>query len=155
VRLRLILVARRRHHDRVGLLAYPCEDCRNTVPIYYCDACRGQYENDTTDQKLIAHFEAMEQFVSNRTIMRITEEIATKCDVLDLIIEEFLAAKNTLDGSYRVYEAPFEALNLFNLTIRHVEGVIALARRDLVMHRRVRDRAVRHSATPRRHMSDT
>ena len=102
MRLRLILVARRRHHDRVGLLAYPCEDCRNTVPIYYCDACRGQYENDTTDQKLIAHFEAMEQFVSNRTIMRITEEIATKCDVLDLIIEEFLAAKNTLDGSYRV-----------------------------------------------------
>jgi hypothetical protein len=89
VRLRLILVARRRHHDRVGLLAYPCEDCRNTVPIYYCDACRGKYENDTTDQKLIAHFEAMEQFVSNRTIMRITEEIATKCDVLDLIIEEF------------------------------------------------------------------
>jgi hypothetical protein len=65
--------------------------------------------------------------------MRITEEIATKCDVLDLIIEEFLAAKNALDGSYRVYEAPFEALNLFNLTIRHVEGVIALARRDLVM----------------------
>jgi hypothetical protein len=56
VRLRLILVARRRHHDRVGLLAYPCEDCRNTVPIYYCDACRGQYENDTTDQKLIVHF---------------------------------------------------------------------------------------------------
>jgi hypothetical protein len=67
VRLGLILVARRRDHDRVGLLAYPCEDCRNTVPIYYCDACRGQYENDTTDQKLIAHFEAMEQFVSNRT----------------------------------------------------------------------------------------
>ena len=65
--------------------------------------------------------------------MRITEEIATKCDVLDLIIEEFLAAKNALDGSYRVYEAPFEALNLFNLPIRHVEGVIALARRDLVM----------------------
>jgi hypothetical protein len=52
--------------------------------------------------------------------MRITEEIATKCDVLDLIIEEFLAAKNALDGSYRVYEAPFEALNLFNLTIATV-----------------------------------
>jgi hypothetical protein len=26
------------------LLAYPCEDCRNTVPMYYCDACCGEYE---------------------------------------------------------------------------------------------------------------
>ena len=27
-----------------NLLAYPCEDCRNTVPMYYCNACRAEYE---------------------------------------------------------------------------------------------------------------
>lgn len=71
--------------------------------------------------------------MSTRTIMQTTEEIATKCDLLDQMIEQFIAVRNTLDGSYKRYEAPVEALNLFNLTIRNVEGVIALARTDLVL----------------------
>jgi hypothetical protein len=68
------------------------------------------------------------------TIMPTTEEIATKCDLLDQIIEQFIAAKDTIDESYRRrYEAHVEAVNPFNLTIRNVEGVIALARTDLVL----------------------
>jgi hypothetical protein len=65
--------------------------------------------------------------------MKTTEEIATKCDLLDEIIEQFIAARDTVDGSHEQYEAPLEALNLCNLTIRNVEGVIALARTDLVL----------------------
>jgi hypothetical protein len=65
--------------------------------------------------------------------MPMTEEIATKCDLLDQMIEAFLAAIKTADGSLSQYEAPVEAFKLFNLTIRNVEGVIALARTDLVL----------------------
>jgi hypothetical protein len=65
--------------------------------------------------------------------MPMTEEIATKCDLLDRMIEASLAAINTVDAAYLQYEASFEAVNLFILTIRHVEGVIALARADLVL----------------------
>ena len=28
------------------LLAYPCEDCRDTVPSSYCDPCRAQWEKE-------------------------------------------------------------------------------------------------------------
>ena len=65
--------------------------------------------------------------------MPITEEIAAKCDLLDRMIEAFLAALETVDTTCYRYEAFFEALNLFILTIRNVEGVIALARTDLVL----------------------
>ena len=50
----------------------------------------------------------------SHTIMRITEEIEAKCDLLDHMIEEFIAARNALDGSYQRYEAHVEAFNLFN-----------------------------------------
>jgi hypothetical protein len=67
------------------------------------------------------------------TIMKMTEEIEIKCNLLDRMIEQYLAARKRLDGTHRRYEAHSEALNLFNLVIRNVEGVIKLARADLVL----------------------
>jgi hypothetical protein len=69
--------------------------------------------------------------LSAPTIMPITAEIRAKCDRLDEMIAEFIAARKNL--VLRKYEAPVAALLLFNLTIRNVEGVIALARTDLVL----------------------
>jgi hypothetical protein len=69
----------------------------------------------------------------NQTIIAITDNIAAKCDQLDQIVQDFLVARNALGGSYRQYEAHTEALNLFNLTIRNVEGAITLARENLVL----------------------
>jgi hypothetical protein len=57
--------------------------------------------------------------------------INTACAALDQVISLFLDARRTLPQSK--YEADFEAVNLFNLVIRHVEGVLALARSDLVL----------------------
>jgi hypothetical protein len=50
---------------------------------------------------------------------------------VDQVILLFLDARRTLPHSE--YEADLEALNLFSLVIRHVEGVLALARNDLVL----------------------
>lgn len=71
--------------------------------------------------------------MSEKVIIRTTQEIAIKCDLLEQMIELFLFAKRALNGSYEKYESHSEALNLFNLTIRHVEGVVTLARTDLVL----------------------
>ena len=71
--------------------------------------------------------------VPGRTIVPITEEIAVKCDLLDEMIEAFIAVRENVDAAHGRYEAPKEALNLFNLTIRHIEGVVTLAREDLVL----------------------
>ncbi len=57
--------------------------------------------------------------------------VATACDAIDQVIECFLEARSCLPAS--PYEADVEAVNLFNLVIRHVEGVLALARADLVL----------------------
>lgn len=60
-----------------------------------------------------------------------TSAIITACNALDQVIGSFLVARTALPASR--YEADVEAVNLFNLVIRHVEGVLALARTDLVL----------------------
>jgi hypothetical protein len=42
----IVLVASsKQHDDPLGkLFAYPCEDCSDTVPSLYCDACSAEYE---------------------------------------------------------------------------------------------------------------
>jgi hypothetical protein len=69
--------------------------------------------------------------VSIELIRPPTAAVITACDAIDQVIEAFIAAKTKLVPSR--YEADVEAINLFNLVIRHVEGVIALARTDLVL----------------------
>jgi hypothetical protein len=75
----------------------------------------------------------MEVSLTTPTIMRMTAEIRVKCDLIDQMIAEFIAARNTVEDTHFKYEAPREALLLFNLTIRNVEGVITLARNDLAL----------------------
>jgi len=65
--------------------------------------------------------------------MKMTQQIPVKCNLLDQAIRLFSVARNALDGSYGKYEANSEALNLLNLTIRHIEGVITLARTNLLL----------------------
>ena len=60
-----------------------------------------------------------------------TNTIVEICDVLDDAIELVLQARRSI--SVGTYEADVEALLVFNLGIRHVEGVVALARQDLVL----------------------
>jgi hypothetical protein len=74
-----------------------------------------------------------EVLLPERTILPPTPDVLLKCELLEKQIEEFLAAKHALSGSYRNYEAPVEALKLFNMTIRNVEAVTTLARKDLVL----------------------
>jgi hypothetical protein len=64
-------------------------------------------------------------------ILAPTKAIQRICDALDAAIERFLRQKALL--CVGVYESDLEALLIFNLGIRHVEGVTALARRDLVL----------------------
>jgi hypothetical protein len=56
--------------------------------------------------------------------------VLTICDALDAAITRFLQERDLLHATK--YESDREALLIFNLGIRHVEGVTALARRDLV-----------------------
>lgn len=66
------------------------------------------------------------------TIRPITEDLIRACDALDGVISAFLSARQRVAG-FSQYESTAEALNLFNLVIRHVEGVLVLAREDLVL----------------------
>lgn len=39
-------------HDIFGkMLAYPCEDCRDTVPMYYCTACKARWGSDQVKER--------------------------------------------------------------------------------------------------------
>jgi hypothetical protein len=60
-----------------------------------------------------------------------TAAASAACDAIDRVVEAFIFARSQLPPS--PYEADVEAITLFNLVIRHVEGVIALARTDLVL----------------------
>ncbi len=60
-----------------------------------------------------------------------TFAILSACDALDGAVGEFLFARNSLAGTR--YEADTEARYLSNLVARHVEGVLTLARTDLVL----------------------
>lgn len=63
----------------------------------------------------------------------IPAEIAIRCDILDRAIPAFITGyKGAPEGAWR-YEAHVEALNLFILTVRHIEGTILLARTDLIL----------------------
>jgi hypothetical protein len=66
------------------------------------------------------------------TILPTTFEVGAACRELDSAIRRFLAARRTLPALGK-YESEIEALNLFYLTLRDVEGVIELGRADLVL----------------------
>jgi hypothetical protein len=59
-----------------------------------------------------------------------TSSILKVCDYLEMIIARFIEHKNKM--IYGEYESDLECNLLLNLTIRHIEGVILLARQDLV-----------------------
>jgi len=62
----------------------------------------------------------------------ITVTIENACRQLDDAVKLFLDSRTTLPPLGR-YESEVEALNLFNIAIREIEGVITLARADLVL----------------------
>jgi Family of unknown function (DUF5677) len=68
-----------------------------------------------------------------KTILPITEPLAKTCELLDDLVARFLATRRETLPPLGKYEAEIEAQNLFNLAIRHLEGVLALARTDLVL----------------------
>jgi hypothetical protein len=70
--------------------------------------------------------------MSTTKIKPATPEVSRACDAIDTAIGQFLAARREIRG-YEKYESTVESQNLFNLCIRHVEGVITAAREDLVL----------------------
>ncbi len=67
-----------------------------------------------------------------KTILPITASIKSVCELLDRVVGDFIATRRETLPSPK-YEAEIEASNLFNLAIRNLEGVVALARRDLIL----------------------
>ncbi len=70
--------------------------------------------------------------MSGSPILAMTATIDRACREIDDTVGLFLDARRTLPSLGR-YESEVEALNLFYLTVRDVEGVVALARADLVL----------------------
>lgn len=73
---------------------------------------------------------------STNTILVPTPEIRTACDLMDEAIARFLPVMGraiSLDLGLGRFESSNAALSLFKLCIRSVEGVLALARTDLVL----------------------
>lgn len=73
---------------------------------------------------------------STNIILAPTPEIRAACDLMDDAIGRFLSARDRTLERYverNRYEADRAALPLFNVAIRSVEGVLALARTDLVL----------------------
>jgi hypothetical protein len=68
-----------------------------------------------------------------KTILPITEPLTKTCELLDDLAARFLATRRETLPPLGKYEAEVEAQNLFNLAIRDLEGVLALARADLVL----------------------
>lgn len=81
-----------------------------------------------------ANVEPIVRLTRERTtpISPATEAVLGACAALDTAISAFLSARGLLTG-YAQYESTLEALNIFNLSIRSIEGVLALAREDLVL----------------------
>ncbi len=65
-------------------------------------------------------------------ILPLTPEVSLVCDELEKAIGHFLTARSTLPPLGQ-YESHVEALNLFYLALRDIEGVVTLARTDLVL----------------------
>ena len=69
--------------------------------------------------------------IANMTvILPTTPEVGIVCDELERGIGRFLDSRSTLPPLGR-YESQVEALNLFYLALRDIEGVVALARNRL------------------------
>ena len=60
-----------------------------------------------------------------------TPQIVHACDALDKVIAAFIRYRSEVPGTE--FESNSEALILFNLVIRQVEGVLELARKDLAL----------------------
>jgi hypothetical protein len=73
-----------------------------------------------------------ESAMNDSPIRPMTAAIEDACKEIDAAVGLFLDARRTLP-SLGKYESEVEALNLFYLAIRDIEGVIALARTDLVL----------------------
>jgi hypothetical protein len=64
--------------------------------------------------------------------MPTTKSVERVCALLDDVIKSLITTGNkTL--KFGRYEAEIEAMLLFTLAIRHTQGVIALARHDLIL----------------------
>jgi hypothetical protein len=61
-----------------------------------------------------------------------TSGIIEICDLMDQLIGKFLNYRNS-PGPTGKYESEVEAINLSNLAVRHADGVLTLARTDLVL----------------------
>ena len=70
--------------------------------------------------------------IHKKTILPITGSIKSVCVLLDGVVGDFITICRETLPPLR-YEAEREALNLFKIAIRHFEGVVALARRDLIL----------------------
>jgi hypothetical protein len=68
---------------------------------------------------------------ASNIILAPTDVVLKTCDLLDQGIKQYLTARNRLHAGR--YEADVEALLVFNLGVRHIESIIALARTDLVL----------------------
>jgi hypothetical protein len=68
-----------------------------------------------------------------KTILPITKPLARVCVLLDDLVTKFIAACRETLTPLGKYEAEDEAQNLFKLAIRNLEGVVALARNDLIL----------------------
>jgi len=68
----------------------------------------------------------------NGTVMSPTLAIQSAAALLDEAIERLIKALASCDDIGR-YEADVESSNLLKLVVRHIESVIALASRDLVL----------------------
>lgn len=65
-------------------------------------------------------------------VMPPTRPVLEASEMIDDLAGRFLAAASDIPALGR-FEAAAEAVNLFSLVVRHAEGVIALARTDLVL----------------------
>lgn len=66
-------------------------------------------------------------------LMPPSPEALKTCDLFDQAIGEVIAARGKVRSDFGRFEAPFEARIQLNLTIRYAEGIIGLARSDLVL----------------------
>jgi hypothetical protein len=67
-----------------------------------------------------------------KVIMPTTDSVERVCGLLDDLIGDFIRTRSEILNLGK-YEAEAEAWNLFNITVRNIEGVIVLARHDLVL----------------------
>ena len=69
---------------------------------------------------------------TDRIILPPSPEVLQWADVLEEAIHEFVRIRDGIRHLGR-YEADIEAMLLMNLIIRYVEGVLVMARHDLVL----------------------